>query len=87
MRLRDDASPSTPVRSGARRSVLRLLGVHRRVAEWQLASVRLAERQVNAGFELYRVGLQAGLRCTEVASEALAGALGEPVQPGTGVPG
>jgi len=62
-----------PVRSVARRSVVHVLGVQRRVTALQLATARLAERQMTAGFELYRVGLEAGLRFSEAAVSVVAG--------------
>ena len=81
------ASLLTPVRALARHSALRVLGSQRRLAEWHLAAARLAERQVVAGFELYRIGLQAGLRYTEVASDAVSGALAEASAPAHAQPG
>jgi hypothetical protein len=52
----------------------RLLESQRQLTEWQLSQARLAERQMHAWFELYRVGLEAGLRFTESATSSLVGA-------------
>ena len=62
-----------PLRSVFLYGVTRTLETQRQLTEWQLAQVRLAERQMAGGFELYRVGLEAGLRFTESATRTLVG--------------
>ncbi len=63
------------------RSATYVLGIQRRLTEWQLACARIAERQVTSCFELHRVGLEAGLRFTQVAADTMAGAPSGAVAP------
>ncbi|MES2641438.1 MAG: hypothetical protein V4850_18245 [Myxococcota bacterium] len=65
-------SASSLARAVLGRSAAHILGVHRRVTAWQLAYARLTEGQVARWFELHRVGLEASLRFTEAAAEAVA---------------
>ncbi|MDP2310116.1 MAG: hypothetical protein Q8P18_29130 [Pseudomonadota bacterium] len=60
---------SSRVRNVVGRSAAYVLGVQRRLTELQLACARIAERQMTSMFELHRVGLEAGLRFTQVAAD------------------
>ena len=68
------ASVLQPVRSVFLYGATRVLESQRQLTEWQLSQARLAERQMLGWFELYRVGLEAGLRFTESATSSLVGA-------------
>jgi hypothetical protein len=65
------ASASSLVRAVLGRSAAHVLGVQRRLIAWQLAYARLTEGQVTRWFELHRVGLEASLRFTEAAADAV----------------
>ena len=59
------------LRHALRGSATRALAVQHQLVEWELARTRLTERQLTTVFELYRTGLVAGRRFTEVFAESL----------------